>query len=124
MTPRTRPHLLLALAAAPALAACGTAAHHAPKTPTTFSGTTQPLSLKASCSDWVHASASEQRSFTNSLFRTGSTVVATAPGDLSPAELRLLISVHCGGGNSSATPLGMVVANAIVGTLDSGAGQH
>jgi hypothetical protein len=111
-----------ALAAALLLAACGSA-RRAVQTQSAPRPGAQQLSLNASCAQWELASAAERRAFTEGLFRAPAGATARARGDLPPSELRLLIALHCGGGNAAGTPLGLVVINAIVGTLGSGSGR-
>jgi hypothetical protein len=79
--------------------------------------------LNASCAQWGLASAAEQRSFIDGLYGAGTAASAGARGDVSPAELRLLIGIHCGDANAAGTPLGLIVINTIVGTFDTGSGR-
>jgi hypothetical protein len=113
---------VLVPAAALLVAACGTAhpRRPVPAGPVQSSGR---LSLYASCAQWRLASAAEQRSFTEGLYGAGRAAAAGARGDISAAELRLLIAVHCGDAGAAGTPLGLIVIDAIVGTLEARSGR-
>jgi hypothetical protein len=117
-----RPAELLALAAALLLAACGAPSQRAAKQDAPFQSA-EHLSLNATCAQWGLASSREQRSFTDRLYGAGPAAAAGARSDVPPAELRLLISLHCAGGNAAGTPLGLIVINAVVGTLGAGGGH-
>jgi hypothetical protein len=113
---------MLGLAAALLVAACGTA-HQRRPTRAAPLPSSRRLSLDASCAQWRLASAAEQRSFTEGLYGADRAAAAGARGDTSAAELRLLIALHCGGAGAAGTPLGLIVIDAIVGTLEARSGR-
>jgi hypothetical protein len=113
---------VLAVAFALLLAGCGSA-RHAPQAHHASPESAQGLSLYASCADWNLASPAERRAFTDRLYDGGSSGRARARGGVPADELRLLIALHCAGGGAAGTQLGLIVVNAVVGTLGTATGR-